>query len=334
MMTSTTEISYSEAVREALRYILNNDPSAFLMGEDIGVYGGAFKITRGFIDEFGPQRIIETPISEASIVGMACGAALAGSRPIVEIMFMDFLLLALDPLVNAACKWPWIYGEDLAMPVIIRCPAGGGRAYGPTHSQSFEGMLANVPNLNIFCPATAQDAVAMLMAAWQSNNPTIVIEPKALYARKQAMPQDRSRWFVPAQSPWANIVRPGRHITLVTYGRMLIPALQAAAFLAEQDAIETEVIDLRSIKPLDTQTILQSAERTGRVITVEESPLFSGVGAEIAAFLADRAFGYLEAPIRRLGAADGPIPMAPPREKEHFPTTEKIIRTVRHLMDF
>jgi len=325
-MSETQDISVSAALRETLAQILREHPEAFLIGEDIGVYGGAFKITRDFVSEFGESRVVDTPISENGIVSVAAGAALLGSRPIVEIMFMDFLMLAMDGVVNVLSKWQEVYGDDFAMPVIIRCPAGAGRSYGPTHSQSFEGMLLNVPGLQIICPSNPADAAGLLLGAFDSRRPTVIVEHKALYARKGpvALP------ITPQPIGQARIVRPGSSLTLIAYGRHVGHALAAAQAL-EAEGIDAEVIDLRSLKPLDTATIVESIQRTGRGLCVEESPVIGGVGSEISAVVMEQCFDYLEAPFARLGAAEAAIPCSPALETANFPAPDTIAAKAREL---
>ncbi len=319
----------SAAIREALSQILREDDNAFLIGEDIGVYGGAFKITRGFVEEFGPTRVIDTPMSEAGFVSIACGAALLGSRPIVEIMFMDFLALAMDGLVNVAVKWRDTYGSDFRMPVVIRCPAGAGRSYGPTHSQSFEGLLLNVPGITICCPATPAAAAGLLLGAFDARKPVVFIEPKALYARKGEVPD-----VIKAIPLGGGVVAcEGSDITIVSYGRQLHAALAAAEQLRTQ-GVAAEVLDLQTIKPLDEDLIVTSLAKTGRGICVEESPIVGGVGSEVSAVVMENAFEYLEAPFTRLGAAERPVPCSPKLEKECFPTVANIVETAIELCQF
>ncbi len=315
-------LSMSEAIRDTLSRILTTDDRSFLIGEDIGTYGGAFKITRGFVEKFG-DRVIDAPISEAGFVSMACGAALMGSRPIVEIMFMDFLTLAMDGIINSAVKWSEIYGEEFGMPIVIRCPAGAGRSYGPTHSQSFEGLLMNVPGLTIICPSTPADAASLLEGAYRSKRPVIFVEPKALYAKKGPVP-DR---VTPVPPGVGRIARPGTDVSIFTYGRMLGISLVAAERVRAH-GVNVEVVDLRSIKPLDHALIVESLCRTGRGISVEESPVFGGVGAELAAIAARDAFDYLEAPFERLGCAERAIPCSPVQEAACFPTVETVVDVV------
>lgn len=324
--SDSRDISMSTALREALAQILRTDANAILIGEDIGVYGGAFKITRDFVKEFGDNRIVDTPISEAGIVSVAAGAALMGSRPIVEIMFMDFLTLALDGLINIVVKWQEIYGDEFSVPLIIRCPAGAGRSYGPTHSQSFEGLLMNVPKLTIVCPSNPADAAGLLLGAFEAGVPTVFVEHKALYARTGPVPAV----LTPLPLGVARILRPGSDLTLLAYGRHVVSALAAAQTLAAE-GIDAEVIDLRTVKPLDVETIVESLSRTGRGISIEESPVIGGVGAEISALVMEHCFDYMEAPFVRLGAAEMAIPCSPRLETACFPSADSICTRARQL---
>lgn len=324
------DMSMSQAIREALAQILRGDDRAFLLGEDIGAYGGAFKVTRGFSDEFGPDRIVETPICESGFVSVACGAALAGGRPIVEIMFMDFITLAMDAIVNVAVKWQATYGEEFAMPLVIRTPGGAGRSYGPTHSQSFEGLLLNVPMLRICCPSNPADAAGLLLGAYEDPGAVVFIEHKALYGRKGPVPDP----IAPLPLGRARRLQAGQNCSIFTYGRQVGTVLQAAARLREEHGFSADIIDLRTIKPLDTAAIAESVSRTGRAVIVEESPVIGGVGAEITATIMEQAFDYLEAPVARLGAAEAPIPCAPRLETAAFPTVAAVLDTVRRTLDY
>ncbi len=320
------DLSMTDAVREALAQILRDHPEAFLIGEDIGVYGGAFKTTRGFVNDFGPDRVIDTPISEAGFVSIAAGAALMGSHPIVEIMFMDFMALAFDGIINVAVKWQEIYGPDYSMPLIIRAPAGAGRSYGPTHSQSFEGLLLNVPRLTIVCPSNPADAAGLLLGAYALKQPVICVAHKALYARKGPVPDV----LAPEPIGQARVLQPGTDCSIFAYGRQVPVALAAARQLADE-GISVEVVDLRTIKPLDRTTVVESMARTGRGMSLEESPVIGGVGAELAAVVMAEAFDYLEAPFRRLGAAEQAIPCSPRLEQACFPTVATVADTAREL---
>ena len=324
-----TEMSMSNAIRETLAQILRTDNNSFLIGEDIAVYGGAFKITQGFIDEFGPQRVIDTPISEAAIVSIAAGASLMGSRPIVEIMFMDFMALAFDGIINVASKWQEVYGDDFKMPMIIRAPAGAGRSYGPTHSQSFEGLLMNVPGLIIVCPSNAQDASSLLLAAHETDQLVIFIEHKAIYARKSSF----SGEFKSGELGKGKRVFDGDHLSIFSYGRQMEIAIAAGQQL-KREGINVDLIDLRTIKPLDRELIIESMSKTGRGMSIEESPRIGGVGAEISSIIMEGCFDYLEAPFARLGAKEMAIPCNPDLERMCFPHYEEIIMKARELIDY
>lgn len=321
------ELTYWQALQAALREAMQRDPRVFLMGEDIGSYGGAFGVTRGMLDEFGPARVRCTPISEASVVGAATGAALTGMRPVVEIMFMDFLTLAMDQLANHAAKFRYMYGPQARVPLVVRTPAGGGRCYGATHSQSLEAWLLHVPGLKVIAPATPADAKGLLAAAIDDNNPVICVEHKLLYATTG--PVDEHAAAVPIGR--ALVRRSGADVTLVAYSYYVGVALQAADALAA-DGIDAEVIDLRSLVPMDTDLVLASVRKTGRLVCIEEGTRTGGVGAEIAARVAEHAYEYLDAPIRRVAAADTPIPFSPALEPLALPTQDDIVRTVHEIL--
>jgi pyruvate/2-oxoglutarate/acetoin dehydrogenase E1 component len=321
------ELTYWQALQAALRAEMQRDPSVFLMGEDIGEYGGAFGVTRGMLAEFGPERVRGTPISEATIVGAATGAALTGMRPVVEIMFMDFLTLAMDQLANHAAKFRYMYGPQARVPLVVRTPAGGGRCYGATHSQSLEAWFLHVPGVKVIAPATPADAQALLTAAIRDDNPVLCVEHKLLYATSGPVP-DTTEPVVIGQ---AAVRRAGSDVTLVAYSYYVGVALQAAEQLAT-DGIDAEVLDLRTLAPMDTNAILDSVRKTGRLVCIEEGTRSGGVGAEIAARVAENAYEYLDAPIRRVAAADVPIPFSPALEPMALPQKEDIVRTVREMM--
>jgi len=320
------ELTYWQALQEALREAMQRDPSVFLMGEDIGEYGGAFGVTRGLLAEFGPERVRCTPISEATIVGAATGAALTGMRPVVEIMFMDFLTLAMDQLANHAAKFRYMYGSQAQVPLVVRAPAGGGRCYGATHSQSLEAWFLHVPGVKVIAPATPADAKALLTLAIRDNNPVLCVEHKLLYATTGMVPDTPE----PTAIGCAAVRRAGHDVTLVAYSYYVGVALQAADALAAE-GIDAEVIDLRSLVPMDTATILGSVRKTGRLVCVEEGTRSGGVGAEIAARVAEEAYEYLDAPIRRIAAADVPIPFSPALEPQALPQQDDIVRAARGL---
>lgn len=321
------ELTYWQALQEALREEMQRDPAVFLMGEDIGAYGGAFGVTRGLLAEFGAERVRCTPISEASIVGAAIGAALTGMRPVVEIMFMDFLTLAMDQLANHAAKVRYMYGPQVRVPLVLRTPAGGGRCYGATHSQSLEAWFLHVPGVKVIAPATPADAKALLRAAIRDDNPVLCVEHKLLYATTGPVPDDGELGGIGR----AVVRRPGRDVTLVAYSYYVGVALEAAQQLAG-DGIEAEVLDLRSLVPMDTDAILASVRKTGRLVCVEEGTRTGGVGAEIAARVAEDAYEYLDAPIRRVAAADVPIPFSPALEPLALPQSGDIVGAVRRML--
>lgn len=321
------ELTYWQALQEALRAEMQRDPAVFLMGEDIGEYGGAFGVTRGMLAEFGAERVRCTPISEATIVGAATGAALTGMRPVVEIMFMDFLTLAMDQLANHAAKFRYMYGPQARVPLVLRTPAGGGRCYGATHSQSLEAWFLHVPGIKVIAPATPADALALLTAAIRDDNPVLCVEHKLLYATSGPVPDVAE----PAVIGEAAVRRAGSDVTLVAYSYYAGVALQAAEQLAT-DGIDAEVLDLRTLVPMDTDAILASVRKTGRLVCIEEGTRSGGIGAEIAARVAENAYEYLDAPIRRVAAADVPIPFSPALEPLALPQKEDIVSAVREMM--
>lgn len=312
--------TYTALIRETLADALRRDPAVFLLGEDIGTYGGAFGVTRGLLDEFGPERVRDTPISEATIVGMAIGAALSGLRPVVEIMFMDFLALAFDQLINQAAKLRYIHGGRQTCPFVLRTPTGGGRGYGATHSQCLESLLFSIPGLQIACPATAADAAGLLQTALRGEDPVIFCEHKLLYPRRFEVPD-----VLPPSLPFgkARIARPGTDLTLVAWSYMATLAEQAAEQLVREE-ISAEVIDLRTLAPLDMATVLESAARTGRVLIVEEGPITGGIAGEIGFRIQEQLHGRLAAPVRRLATPDCPVPAARNLEAALLPSATSI----------
>ncbi len=319
--------SYADALHRALARALQ-DESVVLLGEDIADYQGAFRVTRDLYERFGANRVRNTPISENGIVGAGVGAALTGLRPVVEIMFMDFLLLALDQLGNHAAKFSYIFGGQARVPLTLRTPAGGRRGYGATHSQCFESLLLGIPGLKIFNPATVQDAYDLLLAAVFDDAPVAFVEHKLLYGQTGTLDPTAA----PLPPGTARVVRPGSHLTIVTFSHMLGLAEQAADFLA-RDGVEAEVIDLRTLEPLDLATVSASAERTQRVLVAEEGPRRSGVGAELAARLQEACFGYLDAPVLRVAADDVPVPTAEHLERAVLPQADDIVRAARQLLE-
>jgi pyruvate/2-oxoglutarate/acetoin dehydrogenase E1 component len=322
-----TELTYLEAVREALNQEMRRDPEVFLLGEDIGVYGGAFGVTRGMLEEFGPERVRDTPISEAAIAGTATGAALMGMRPVMEIMFMDFLTISMNQLVNQAAKIRFMFGGKASIPMVIRAPAGSGTGAAAQHSQSLEAWFVHTPGIKVVAPATPHDAKGLLITAIRDNNPILFMEHKLLYRTKGPVPQEM--YTIPLGQ--AKVQREGRHLTILAYSIMVPRSLEAAEQLAGE-GVEVEVVDLRSLKPLDMDTIVQSVSKTGRVLIVHEAPRTGGFGGELAAMVAEsEAFDYLDAPIRRLAGRDIPIPYNRSLERATVPQVEDIVREARAL---
>lgn len=323
----TTEMYYSEALREALREEMLRDERVFLMGEDIGRYGGAFGVTRGLLDEFGPERVRNTPISEGTLVGAAVGAALLGSRPVVEIMFMDFLTLALDQLLNHAAKFRYSYGDQFTVPLVVRTPAGGGRGYGPSHSQCLERLVYALPGVRIACPSTPADAKGLLKSAIRDENPVLFVEDKLLYASRGAVPNGEH--LVPMGQ--ARLVREGDHVTLVAWARMVQECEKAAAILAAE-GVQPEIIDLRTLRPLDLASVLNSVRKTGHLVLVEEGHRTGSISSDIAAQVFEEAYYDLDGPIRRVCAEDVPVPASPTLECQMLPHAADIVQTVRNLL--
>ena len=319
-------ITYAQALNDALREEMRLDPRVFLMGEDIGHHGGIFRVTKDLIDEFGAERVRDTPISESSFVGLGIGAAMAGMRPVVELLFMDFALVAADQIVNQAAKLRYMSGGTAAVPIVIRAQQGGGRGNGAQHSQSFESWFAQVPGLIVVAPATPADAKGLLKSSIRLGNPVIFIEHKLLYNTKGEVSE--SEYATPIGK--AEIKRDGRDITIVSYSRTLLFALEAAQTLSQQ-GIEAEVIDLRTIEPLDMGTILESIRGTGRLLVVHESHSNCGLGAEIITRVNEQAPDRLMMPARRLGAKHVPIPVAEPLENAVLPQPDDIVHAVEAM---
>jgi pyruvate dehydrogenase E1 component beta subunit len=306
---------------------MRRDPTVFLLGEDIGVYGGAFGATRGMLEEFGPERVRDTPISEAAIAGAATGAALMGMRPVMEIMFMDFLTISMNQLVNQAAKMRFMFGGKASIPLVCRAPAGSGTGAAAQHSQSLEAWFVHTPGLKVVAPSTPADVKGLLVASIRDNNPVIFVEHKLLYRTKGQVTEDL--YTVPLGQ--ADIKREGQDLTILAYSIMVPRALEAAEQLAAE-GIEVEVVDPRTLNPLDKETIVRSVSKTGRVLVVHEAPLTGGVGAELAAVIADsEAFDYLDAPIRRLAGRNVPIPYNRTLEAAAVPQVKDIVSAARAL---
>ncbi len=320
--------TYLEAISDGLREEMRRDRDVILLGEDIAVFGGAFKITRGFLEEFGEERVIDTPISESGFVGAACGAAIEGLRPIVEFQFADFIACAFDQIVNFAAKAHYRWGT--AVPVVFRGPSGGGFRGGPFHSQNPEAWFTHVPGLKVVQPSTPYDAKGLLKAAVRDNNPVIYFEHKHLYRRIREDVPDED-YIVPLGV--ADVKREGGDLTIVTYGAMVHESLTVADRLAAEGA-ECEVIDLRSLCPLDRNTFLESVRKTSRALVVHEAHITSGFGGEVAAIIAQEAFDALDAPVTRVASLDLPVPFSPPLEDAVLPNAEKIYRAAVSVLEY
>lgn len=322
------EITYSQAINDAISEEMRRDETVFMMGEDIGVYCGAFGVSRGMIGEFGPERIMDTPIAEQAFVGAAVGAAMTGLRPVVELMFSDFICVCFDELVNEAAKMRFMFGGRVKVPMVMRTASGAGTGAAAQHSQSLETLLAHFPGLKVVVPSTPYDAKGLLKTAIRDDNPVMFLEQKKLYKTKGLVPEEEYT----IEFGVADIKREGKDCTIVTYGRMVQVCLEAADEL-KKDGIEVEIVDIRTLLPLDTKTIINSVIKTKHVLIVHEAVQFAGFGGEIAGQIADsEAFYHLEAPIRRLGAKSTPIPFNPILEKETFPTVQKIVAQVKDLV--
>jgi len=320
------ELTYRDAVARGIAQEMARDESVILLGEDVGGAGGVFKTTVGLLDQFGPRRVRDTPISETAIVGLAVGAAMAGLRPVVELMYLDFLGVCLDQLLNQAAKLPFMTGGAAEMSLTVRTQFGAGRSSGSQHSQSLEALLAHIPGLTVVMPSTPADTYGLLRAAIEDPNPVVFIENRQLYGMKgPAPPADH---LVPIGR--AAVVRPGTDVTVVSVSRMVHEAAAAAAELAEE-GVDVEVIDLRTVAPLDMTTVLASVHRTGRLLIAHEAVVPFGIGAEIAATAAKEAFWDLDAPIERVGAAATPPPYAPELERAWLPGRHEIAEALRRL---
>lgn len=321
------ELTYAQALNQALFEEMRADPRVFVMGEDIGLYGGVFRVTQGLIDEFGAERVRDTAISEAGFVGLGIGAAIMGLRPVVELMFMDFALVSADQIINQAAKMRYMSGGIVSVPMVIRSQQGGGRGNGAQHSQSFDSWFAQVPGVKVVAPATPHDAKGLLKSSIRDGNPVIFIEHKLLYNTKGEVPD--GDYTIPIGE--AEVKRVGRDITIVSFSRTLLFALEAAELLAQQ-GIEAEVIDLRTIEPLDMDSILESVRGTARLLVVHESHANCGIGAEIIARIYEEAPDALVTPARRLGAKHAPIPVAGPLEDAVLPQPVDIVKTVEDMV--
>ncbi len=320
------ETTYRDALRQALNDAMEADETILVMGEEVGAYGGAYGVTKDLIKKFGRERLLDTPISEAGIVGAAVGAAMAGLRPVVELMYVDFLGLTMDQLGNQAAKIRYMFGGQIGVPMVLRTQGGTGRSAGAQHSQSLEAWIMHTPGLRLAMPATAADAYHLLRHSVTLPDPVVYIEHKSQYAKKGVID------FSKAEAPWgrALVRRVGQDITLVAYSRMVHTALEAAAKLAER-GVDVEVIDLRTLNPLDFATVGESVERTGRAAVVSEGVMTCGVAAELAARISEECFDFLEEPVARIAGEDIPISVSPALEHASIPTVELIVETIEAM---
>ena len=321
------EITYREALNQALREEMERDSTVFLLGEDVGLYGGSFKVTDGLLAEFGSERVIDTPIAEGSIVGMAVGAAMAGLRPVVELMTVNFALLAMDQIVNHAAKIRYMFGGKAKVPMVIRAPGGGGQQLAAQHSQSLEAYFLHCPGLKVVCPAFPAEAKGLLKEAIRDDDPVIFLEHEALYGSKGEVPE--GKYTTPMGK--AKIIKEGKDITIVSFSRMAVLGLKAAQELSKEK-IEAEVINLRSLNPLDIKTVIASIKKTGRAVVVEEGWKTGGVGGEIVSLIMENGFDYLDAPVRRVSGQDIPMPYAKNLEKLAIPQLDDIVAAVKDVL--
>lgn len=323
------ELRYREALREGIADEMERDPRVFIVGEEVGYYQGAYKVTEGLLERFGAKRVIDAPIAEAGFAGLAIGAAMAGLRPIVEFMTWNFSAVAFDQILNNAAKVRQMSGGQFTCPIVFRGPNGAARQTGAQHSQCFEAFYAHVPGIKVVCPATAADAKALMRAAIRDDNPVLVLEDERLYGTKGDVPEGEHV----ATIGESLVAREGAHVTVVTWGKMLLASLAAAELLAKE-GVECEVIDLRSLRPLDHAPILASVEKTGRCLVVQESWPFGGVGAEVVDRVQRDAFGALAAPVLRVTGRDAPMPYNKKLEDLTIPSTDTVVRGVRALLAY
>lgn len=321
------ELSISEAIAEAIAEEMRRDPSVVVWGVDVGPYGGAFGATRGLHEEFGPERVIDMPVSEAGYVGAGVGAAASGMRPVIELQFSDWITIASDQLINQAATMRYMFGGKISVPIVLRAPVGGYLGAGAQHSNSFESMFAFVPGLKVVMPATAYDAKGLLKTSIRDNNPIIFFEHKAIYDMKGEVPEEE--YTIPLGM--ADVKRSGADLTIVAYSYMVIKALEAAEQLT-RDGIDAEVIDMRTVDPIDEETILESVRKTNRLVIVQETWRKCSVSSEVAAIVAEKALDYLDAPILRVTGADVPVPAAPILEEYVLPQVDDIRAAVKRTM--
>jgi len=321
-------LTYREAIRAALSEELTRDPNVVVLGEEVAQFNGAYKVTEGLLEKFGPKRIVDTPISEAGFIGMGIGASMLGIRPVMELMFWSFYSVAFDQIVNNAANVRYMSGGQIACPIVIRGPSNGGTNVGATHSHTVENVLAHHPGLKVVVPSNAADAKALLKTAIRDNDPVMFLENTILYGEKGEVPEGD----ITLPFGRANVARTGKDLTIVTYGRCVLHSLKAAEELKALKGFDIEVIDLRTIRPLDVDTILKSVAKTHRVLIVEEQRPFCSVGSYIAAIIQEEAFDELDAPILRVGTIDAPAIYSPPVEKQQIPNVERVIAGILRLL--
>jgi 2-oxoisovalerate dehydrogenase E1 component beta subunit len=321
-------VTYLEAIRQGIWEEMERDPNVFLIGEDLGVYGGAFKVTQGMLERFGERRVVDTPISESAIVGAAIGASMMGLRPVAEMQFSDFISCAFDQIVNfaAKCRYRW----NAPVPIVVRAPSGGGIHGGPFHSQNPEAWFVHTPGLKVIAPSTAYDAKGLIKAAIRDNDPVIFFEHKALYRRIKEEVPDRDYTIEIGR---ARVMREGKHLSIITYGAMVHTALEAASALATE-GVSAEVLDLRTLLPLDEEAVLASVRKTSKVILLHEDTMTGGIGGELAARITEKAFEDLDGPVLRITAPDTPVPYSPPLEEAFLPDAAKVIEKARWLAGY
>ncbi len=323
----TRELFYMQAINEALHQEMERDPDIFVAGEDVAQHQGAFRITAGLLDKFGQKRVIDTPIAESGIIGLAVGSAACGLRPVVEIMFMDFIGIAMDQIMNQMAKMKFMFGGKARLPIVVRTTCGAGIGVAAQHSQSLEALLCHIPGLKVVMPSTSYDAKGLLIAAIRDDNPVFFLEHKRLYGRRGEVPEEP--YVVPLGT--AQVKRPGRDVTIVATSAMVWDALEAAEKLAGR-GIDAEVIDPRTLQPLDMGLIIDSVKRTHRLVVAHEAVRFGGIGAEIAAQVAEEAFDYLDAPPQRVGAPFTPVPFSPVLEQAWLPGAQQIMDAVLNVV--
>lgn len=321
------EMTYRQALHDTLREELQRDENVFLIGEEIGRFEGSYKITAGLLQEFGPKRVVDTPICENGFVGLAIGAAMLGLRPIVEIMTINFIALAMDEIVNHAAKIYYMFGGQCPVPLVIRTPGGGGQQLSATHSQNLEVWFAHVPGLKVVAPSTPADARGLLRTAVRDDNPVLFLENLALYNTRGEVPE--GDYTIPIGK--AQVMKEGHDLTIISYSRMAVVALDVARRLEQERQLSIEVVDVRSLRPLDHETVVNSVKKTNRAIIFEEDWRSYGVGAELAATLQEEAFDYLDAPIQRVAGAEVPLPYSKPLEQAALPSARQLVEAVNRL---